>query len=75
MACNGLAGAGQGGIEIAPTNNEKYFTLEQAEVVSVNKDVAMLISDFEVLIGLAEVKLGLSCEEALWGQTSAQEVS
>ena len=75
MACNGLAGAGQGGVEIAPTDSNKSFKLEQAEIVTVNTDVETLLMDLEVLIGFTEVTLGLSCTDVLWGQSSNVEVN
>ncbi len=75
MTCNGLAGAGQGGVEIAPPDDNKYFKLDHAEIVTVNTDVETLLLDLEVLIGFTEVTLGLSCTEVLWGQSSNCEVS
>ncbi len=54
MACNDLFGAGQGS-QIAPTNKNKYFRLDQAEMAIVNTAAERLLIDFQVLINFVQV--------------------
>ncbi|XP_075064270.1 alpha-mannosidase 2C1 [Mixophyes fleayi] len=54
MACNGLFGAGQGGM-IAPVDPHKTFTLQKAELAVFRRDVAELLLDFEVLYDMAKL--------------------
>ncbi|KAL8600141.1 hypothetical protein ACOMHN_060093 [Nucella lapillus] len=53
MACNGLFGAGENGL-IAPANPNQYFTLQQAEVATFDRDVYGLIMDMDILHGMAK---------------------
>ncbi|XP_075713979.1 alpha-mannosidase 2C1 isoform X2 [Rhinoderma darwinii] len=52
MACNGLFGAGEGGL-IAPVDPKKTFTLQRAELAVFNRDVQELLLDFEILYDMA----------------------
>ena len=54
MACNGLFGAGQNGM-ISPVDPNRQFTLQQAEVATFDRDVYDLITDMEILHGIAKV--------------------
>ncbi|KAM9313462.1 alpha-mannosidase 2C1 [Gastrophryne carolinensis] len=54
MACNGLFGAGQGGM-IAPVDPDKMFTLQKAELAVFNRSVEDLLLDFEILHDLAKL--------------------
>ncbi|XP_077120078.1 alpha-mannosidase 2C1 [Ranitomeya variabilis] len=54
MACNGLFGAGQGGM-IAPVDPKKTFTLQRAELAVFNRDVQELLLDFEILYDMARL--------------------
>ncbi|XP_053320714.1 alpha-mannosidase 2C1 [Spea bombifrons] len=54
MACNGLFGAGQGGM-IAPVDPHKMFSLQKAELAVFNRDVQELLLDFEIIYDLARL--------------------
>ncbi|KAL5009992.1 hypothetical protein ScPMuIL_012297 [Solemya velum] len=53
MACNGLFGAGNGVFLNEPDNN-RMFTLSQAEVAVFNRSAYTLIMDLQVLYGMAK---------------------
>lgn len=54
MACNGLFGAGQGGM-IGPVDPNKTFTLQKAELAVYNRNVEELLLDFEILYDMARL--------------------
>ncbi|KAG8576025.1 hypothetical protein GDO81_009750 [Engystomops pustulosus] len=54
MACNGLFGAGQGGM-ISPVDPKKIFTLQRAELAVFNRDIHELLLDFEILYDMAKL--------------------
>ncbi|KAG9489498.1 hypothetical protein GDO78_005466 [Eleutherodactylus coqui] len=54
MACNGLFGAGQGGM-IAPVDPKKTFTLQRAELAIFNRAVQELLLDLEILYDMARL--------------------
>ena len=56
MACNSVFGAGENGV-INPPKLDRTFRLEQVELIIQDEDVFQLICDFEVLIGLAKVRM------------------
>ena len=56
MACNSVFGAGDNGV-INPPKLDRTFRLEQVELIIQDEDVFQLICDFEVLIGLAKVRV------------------
>ncbi len=56
MACNEIFGAGEGS-QIAPPNLNKYFALSKCGIAIVDRDIRHLLRDFEVIIGLAQVRL------------------
>ncbi|KAK4896721.1 Glycoside hydrolase, 38 vacuolar alpha mannosidase [Elasticomyces elasticus] len=49
MACNGMFGNPQGGDTIQPPDPNRYFRLDQADLVSVNLDARALYYDFWIL--------------------------
>lgn len=53
MACNGLFGAGQGSMIAAPDPNRK-FSVQKAELVIFNRDVRVLLTDFEMLVDIVK---------------------
>ncbi len=59
MACNGCFGAGAG-MQIAPPDPNATFTVSQAEIAVIDKNVYNLLFDLEILIGLVEVSKGYS---------------
>ncbi|KAK4630823.1 Alpha-mannosidase [Fulvia fulva] len=48
-ACNGMFGNAPGGDSIQPPNPDKYFQLQQADLVSVNEDARALYYDFWII--------------------------
>ncbi|KAJ6064358.1 hypothetical protein N7499_013038 [Penicillium canescens] len=48
MACNGMFGLGKGARN-QPPDPDRYFTLEKAEIVAVNKEARALYFDFSVI--------------------------
>ncbi|XP_068131706.1 alpha-mannosidase 2C1 [Hyperolius riggenbachi] len=54
MACNGLFGAGQGGM-IAPDDPNRTFTLQKAQLAIFNRNVEELLLDFEILYNMAKL--------------------
>nr|DBA31660.1 TPA: hypothetical protein GDO54_007453 [Pyxicephalus adspersus] len=54
MACNGLFGAGQGGM-IAPVDLRRTFTLQKAELAVFNRNVEELLLDFEIIYDMAKL--------------------
>ncbi|XP_076466498.1 alpha-mannosidase 2C1-like [Babylonia areolata] len=53
MACNGLFGASKGGL-IGPTDPNRHYSLQQAEIATFDRDVYGLIMDMEILYGMAK---------------------
>ncbi|NP_001090678.1 alpha-mannosidase 2C1 [Xenopus tropicalis] len=53
VACNGLFGAGQGSM-IAPTDLNKTFCLQKAELAIFRRDVQELLLDFQVIYDMAK---------------------
>lgn len=51
MACNGMFGLGKGARN-QPPDPDRYFTLEKAEIVAVNKEARALYFDFSVISGM-----------------------
>ena len=59
MACNGLFGAGKND-QIQPPDSNKYFVLKTVDLVVKDHNIQQLITDFEIVIGLAKVTSTLS---------------
>ncbi|MED6290454.1 Alpha-mannosidase 2C1, partial [Characodon lateralis] len=53
VACNGLFGAGQGSMIAAPDPN-KMFSVQKAELVTFNRDVQKLLTEFEMLVDIVK---------------------
>ncbi|KAG8440360.1 hypothetical protein GDO86_006202 [Hymenochirus boettgeri] len=53
VACNGLFGAGRGGM-IAPTDLTKTFCLQKAELAVFHRGVKELLLDLQVIYGMAK---------------------
>ena len=49
MACNGMFGNAPGGDSIQPPSPDKYFTLQTADIVSVNLEARALYIDFWIV--------------------------
>lgn len=60
MACNGLLGVGQNSL-VAPTDPNRYFTLQQVDIATFDRDVYSLVMDMEILHGIAKVTLCSLC--------------
>lgn len=56
MACNGMFGLGKGARN-QPPDPDRYFTLEKAEIVAVNKEARALYFDFSVISGMSWLSL------------------
>lgn len=54
MACNEVFGAGKGG-QIAAPDPDKTFKLAKAHIVTYDRNVASVITDLKVLLGMAKV--------------------
>ena len=52
MACNGMFGLGKGARN-QPPDPDRYFTLEKAEIVVVNKEARALYFDFFAISGMS----------------------
>lgn len=55
MACNGMFGNAPGGDSIQPPNPDKYFQLNTADIVAVNKEARALFFDFWIIGGMNAV--------------------
>lgn len=54
LACNGLFGVGGPGTDIAPSQPDRYFTLDQCELVVPDLLAWGLWYDFEIVSGMAK---------------------
>ncbi|KAM0712350.1 hypothetical protein Q7P37_011445 [Cladosporium fusiforme] len=69
MACNGMFGNAPGGDSIQPPRPDKYFTLQEADLVSVNLDARALYYDFWIIGDAAR-----EFPEESWQQHQALQV-
>ena len=60
MACNGMFGNG-GGDTIAPPDENRYFKLQTADIVAVNKEARALFIDFWEIGGKLRELIRASC--------------
>lgn len=52
MACNGMFGNAPGGDSIQPPDPNKYFRLQTADIVAINREARALFLDFWIIGGM-----------------------
>lgn len=64
MACNGMFGNAPGGDSIQPPKEDKYYTLQTANIVAVNLEARALNYDFWIIGGKSSLlmeKIVIDC--------------